>query len=70
MLFEIYLHVKIYICVENLDLLDLFRNVQNPYHMQKYINNQIQIYYDVLKMKYIFIAVIVLMKILNNKKSI
>lgn len=42
MLFEIYLHVKIYICVENLDLLDLFRNVQNPYDMQKDINNQIQ----------------------------
>lgn len=42
MLFEIYLHVKIYICVENLDLLDLFRNVQNPYDMQKGINNQIQ----------------------------
>lgn len=39
MLFEIYLHVKIYICVENLDL---FRNVQNPYDMQKGINNQIQ----------------------------
>lgn len=40
----VYMCRKFYtcICVENLDLLDLFRNVQNPYDMQKGINNQIQ----------------------------
>lgn len=40
--------------------------------MQKGINNQIKqnTFYDTSKVKHIFIAVIVLMKILNYKKSI